>query len=235
MFARHLTDADTWADIDTHAARSECRMKRIPPTPPGLLAHWPRTRFADGRARSRLARVVDGAIGLAGVALVCVPLLDSVGTFRSNDVLIYPARLNFVAGVLLVFSWPWLLVSAYMIGGIPRPRRAVQGAWNLRTVNWRRAAPWLAAFGVIVAVVVAGFVIGASKGSLRILPSGIHQVSAVGLHLSQWTTVSSAEYRLWAARFVRGEAALSLFGFVVIGFVVLMRQLRRWLRNAGML
>ena len=193
------------------------------------LSGWPHTRFSDRRARSSLARVVDYIVGLAGAALIGVSLVDAVGTFWHNRVLIFPATLEHFAGALLLPSWPWIMISGLMVFGLPKrdgtrwPRR------SRRLAYWRQAAPWAAALAVVFAVVVIGSVLGAGKGSLRVLPGGIHQVSTLDLNTAQWTTVSAGEYQEWAARFVREDAFFALFGLVLVGFTAAMRSLRRQL------
>jgi hypothetical protein len=193
------------------------------------LSGWPRTRFSDRRARSSLARVVDGVVGLAGAALIGVSLVDAVGTFWHNRVLIFPATLEHLAGALLLPSWPWIMISGLMIFGLPKrdgtrwPRRP------RRLANWRQAAPWAAALAVILTVVVIGFGLGAGKGALRVLPGGIHQVSTLDLNSAQWTTVSASEYQEWAARFVREDAFFAFFGMALAGFAAAMQRLRRQL------
>jgi hypothetical protein len=150
---------------------------------------------------SLLARRIDEVVGLAGLVLVGVSLLDAVASFWHDEVVIYPAALERVAGVVLVLGWPWIMVSAWMIYGTPRRRGRSWSAGSWRP-SWRRVAPWLGAFGVVVVVIVVGFVLGAAKGSLHVLPGGVHQVSTLDLNSARWTTVSPAEYQVWAARFI---------------------------------
>jgi hypothetical protein len=197
------------------------------PDDSALLSGWPYTRFSDRRARSSLARMIDDIVGLAGAALIGVSLVDAVGTFWHNRVLIFPATLEHLAGALLLPSWPWIMISGLTIFGLPKR----DGTRRLRRprlmANWRQAAPWAAALAVILTVVVIGFGLGAGKGSLRVLPGGIHQVSTLDLNTAQWTTVSAGEYQEWAARFVREDALFALFGMVMVGFAAAMQTLRR--------
>jgi hypothetical protein len=90
----------------------------------------------------------------------------------------------------------------------------------------------LAAAGMVVLViVVVGFVIGAAKGSLRVLPNGAHQVSTLDLNSATWTTVTAASYNRWAARFIREDALFGFFGLVTVGFSLLVHNLRRSVRS----
>ena len=81
-------------------------------------------------------------------------------------------------------------------------------------------------------MIVVGFVLGGAKGSIRILPGGVHQVSTLDLNSARWTTVSADEYQTWAARFVRGDAIFAIFGLAMVGFGVAIRVLRRRLAAA---
>ncbi|HET9060160.1 MAG TPA: hypothetical protein VFN61_09590 [Acidimicrobiales bacterium] len=196
------------------------------------LSNWPPTRFAEWRARSRPARLVDNVLFVAGAALIAVPLGDAVGSFWHNNVLIYPATLEHLEVVLIVPTWSWALISAWMVGGLPRHRET----WLPRVRRasaWRRRAPWMTTFAVIFVVVVTGFVLGASKGSLRILPGGVHQVSTLDMSSARWTTVSPAGYQKWAARFIREDALFALYGFMLAGFSATMWRLRHRLAEVS--
>ena len=70
-----------------------------------------------------------------------------------------------------------------------------------------------------VAVVIGGFVVGADKGSLRIVAS-VGQVSTPGLNSGIWTAVTPHQYQVWDAGFIREEAALSIFALIMIGISV---------------
>lgn len=159
--------------------------------------------------------MVDDLLGLAGLILAGLSLIDAMATFWHSTVLIYPGRLEHIAASLLLPFWPWILVSIWMIFGNPRRYRCGPWFWQ---VPWRKAIPYWLALAVISAVLGVGFYLGAAKGSLRILPSGSHQVSTLGLNVAGWTTVSPAGYRLWAARFIREDAFFALFGIAMIGF-----------------
>lgn len=200
------------------------------PEPWPLLSRWPPTRFSDWRVRSSLARFLDVVVGVAGAALIGVSLIDAIASFWHDTVLIYPTALQRFAGVVLLPCWPWILVSAWMVYGMPRRGRSTWTTWR---ENWRRGVPWLGAFAVIVAVIVIGFVLGASKGSLRVLPGGVHQVSTLDLNSAEWTKVSPAGYRTWAARFIREDAFFATFGLAMVGFVAAIWSLPQWLTESG--
>ena len=80
---------------------------------------------------------------------------------------------------------------------------------------------------VVVAVIVVGFVIGADKGSLRILHGDVFQVSTIDVNGASWTTISAHEFQVWNARFIREDAFLALFGIAMVGFSTLMLRLHR--------
>jgi len=215
---------------------------RRPPDRPGLSGQatdvpgaprQPPTRFAMWRLRSRWCMPLDWLVGIAGLTLTLLSCTDSVVSWWGYTVLVYPATLEHVAAVLLLPSWAWVLVSSVMLGGLPRRRKrptrsALMQAWRPLKGSWKRILRLLAGIGlVVVAVVVTGFAVGAAKGSLRVLPGGVHQVSTLDLNSANWTTVSRAEYGRWAARFVREDAAFGFFGVVMVGFSLLVHNLRR--------
>lgn len=178
---------------------------------------WPPTRFAEWRVRSRVARLIDEIVGAAGLILLTMALLDAVCSLWNNEVLIYPGRLEFIAGALLLPSWPWIIASAWMVNGTPRrDRSGVLAHW--RSADWKRLSPFAIGAGVVALVVVLGFVEGAAKGSLRVLRGDVYQVSTSGLNDADWTTVSRSTYQLWAARFVREDALFGIFALAMLGF-----------------
>jgi len=83
-------------------------------------------------------------------------------------------------------------------------------------------------------VIVVGFVIGADKGSLRVLPGGVHQVST-SLNNGNWTTVSPQQYEIWDARFVREDAFFGIFALALIGSSLLMLAPQKGWDNQGTL
>jgi hypothetical protein len=80
---------------------------------------------------------------------------------------------------------------------------------------------------VLLVVIVMGFVIGADKGSLRIVADGVHQVSTLSVNNANWTAVSPEQYQAWDARFIREDAFFGFFGLAMIGFSLLMLRLHR--------
>ena len=185
------------------------------------------------RLGSRWCVPLDWLVGIAGLVLTILSCTDSVVSWWGYAVLVYPATLEHAAAVLLLPSWAWVLVSSIMLGGNPRSRKrptrpALRQAWEPLKGSWKRILRFLAVMGLVVlAVVVTGFAAGAAKGSLRVLPGGVHQVSTLDLNSANWTTVSPAEYGRWAARFVREDAAFGFFGVVMVGFSLLVHNLRR--------
>jgi hypothetical protein len=190
------------------------------------------SRVAAWRSRSRLCAALDWLVGAAGLALTVVASADSVVSWPSNSVLVYPSALERLAGALLLPSWAWVLVSSWLLAGFVGRRRLRAGTPALQ-YGERRGQTWtptiralVVAVLVVLAIVVIGFVIGAAKGSLRILPNGAHQVSADGLNSANWTTVTPAAFNRWAARFVREDAAFGFFGVIMVGFSLLVHKLR---------
>ena len=194
-----------------------------PPVVLGLV-NWPPTRFAAWRVRSRFCKVLDVLTAFAGLVLTVLAAADGIASWRSDYVLVPPSTLEHVAGAILLPTWPWMLVSAWMVIGVRRGRLLDLPAW----LGMRRRG--ILVFGVavalVLAIVVTCFVIGAAKGSLRVLPDGIHQVSTPGLNHADWTDVSAAQFRMWQARLIREDAIFGLFGVWMIGFERLMRRIR---------
>jgi len=140
-------------------------------------------------------------------------------------VLIGPSNLEHFAAFLLFPAWIWMLASGAMLMGVRRremprfPRRWIlQGRW---------AVVLLSVALIVLVVIVVGFVIGGAKGSFRVLPGSIHQVSTLDLNNAAWTTVSSHQFQLWEARFIREDAFFGFFGLFMVGFGFLIRGLRR--------
>jgi len=132
--------------------------------------------------------------------------------------------LSRVAGILLLPSWPWLIVSAVMVFGVNARRSRSRPA--LRIPAWPRV--WLVAGAVVaVAVIVGGFAVGAAKGAVRVLPGPRYQVSALDINQAAWTTISAAQYHVWEARFVREDAFFMLFGLVLATGCVFLLSLHR--------
>jgi hypothetical protein len=87
---------------------------------------------------------------------------------------------------------------------------------------------------VCAAVVAGGFVLGAAKGAVRILPGPRYQVSTLDPNPSAWTTVPLSQFHLWQASFVREDGPLMVFGLVAAtGFIALL-YLRREAARASL-
>ena len=92
----------------------------------------------------------------------------------------------------------------------------------------RRVPLVLLAVGVLcVCVIVAGFALGAAKGSGHVLPGPRYEISTSGLNEGAQTTVSAGRYAYWEARFVRLDALFTLFGFFMISCGLGLLQLHR--------
>ena len=89
--------------------------------------------------------------------------------------------------------------SAVLIGG-SRKRQAETKNWlrsGTRAVNKPIVIVLVGTALAVLVILVVGFVIGGDKGSLRILPGGVHQVNTLGGNGAAWTTVSIRQYQLW--------------------------------------
>jgi hypothetical protein len=168
------------------------------------------------RLRSRGCAVSDIIGAAAGISLYAVVGLDSVVSWPSNQVLISDPNLSTIAGVLLFPTWVWLIFS---LGMVPGPTRS----WRLSQLPTRPRICLVAAAAVCAAVVAGGFVLGAAKGSARILPGPRYQVSMISNSQTPWTTVPLSQFHLWQASFVREDGPLMVFGLVAAtGFIALL-------------
>jgi hypothetical protein len=206
------------------------------------------TRLARWRLGSGACAVADVVGAAAGASLYLVAGIDSMMSWPSNRVLLSDGDLSRVAAVLLIPSWPWLLVSGAMITdwdrrGRRRSARLTRAARLMRSPGetpplvqlpsirqwpaWARAC--LAAGAVVaVAVVAGGAAIGMSKGSVQVLPGPRYQVSTLDLNQADWTTVTASQFQLWQGRFVREDALFMFFGLAAVaGFVGLLSLRRR--------
>ena len=188
-------------------------------------------RIAAWRTASRTSLVLDCVVLLLGVVLLVVALGDSVVSWPSDRVLLSSADLERLGGVILIPSWIWLLASVAVAYGFSRDRRFPGFGATWRGLRKHMRRPMIAAFIGLTAltlfVIVVGFVVGAHKGSLRVLPSGIHQVSTLDLHSGAWTTVTPHQYQVWDARFIREDAALAIFALFMIGVSMLFVRVHR--------
>jgi len=172
------------------------------------------------RLRSRSCAVTDMIGAAAGISLYAVAGIDSVVSWQSNQVLLSDPSLSTLAGVLLIPTWVWLLFSMGMVS------RQTQ-SWSLSRMSARSRTCFVAAAVVCVAVVAGGFVLGAAKGAVRILPGPRYQVSTLDINHSAWTTVPLSQFHLWQASFVREDGFFMVFGLVAAtGFIALL-HLRR--------
>jgi hypothetical protein len=200
-----------------------------------LLASPP-TRFALWRTQSTACAAIDGAVLVLGVALVLIPTLDSILSWPTDTVLLSATDLERLAGFLLIPAWIWMLGSAALIGGSRKRQHAGTKSWfrsGTRAVNKPIVIVLVGTALAVLIVVVVSFVIGGDKGSLRILPGGVHQVSTLGVNSAIWTTISVRQYRMWDARFVREDAVFAFFGLAMIWFSVVMLRLRANVERGG--
>ena len=179
------------------------------------------------RLRSRWCAVAD-VIGVAvGVGVYAVAGIDSVVSWPSNRVLLSDPVLSSIALVLFVPTWLWLIMSAGMISD----RAQFWTPWQLPI--WPRIC--FAAAGVVCAVVICGgYVVGAAKGAVRILPGPRYQVSTMEVNQSAWTTVPLSQFHLWQACFVRDDGPFTFFGLLAAtGFICLLSVRREATRASS--
>ena len=141
---------------------------------------------------------------------------DRPGSWPSNQVLLSEPDLSTIAGVLLIPTWVWLIFSLGMASDRTQ-------SWRLSQLPARPRICIAAAAAVCGAVVAGGFVLGAAKGSARVLPGPRYQVSTIDPNPSAWTTVPLGQFHLWQASFVREDGPLMGFGLVAAtGFIALL-------------
>jgi hypothetical protein len=172
------------------------------------------------RLRSRWCAAADMIGVAAGISLYAVAGIDSVVSWPSNQVLLSEPDLSSIAAVLLVPTWLWVILSAGMVSGRTQ-------SWGLSQMPVRPRTCFVAAAVVAVAVVGGGFVIGAAKGSVRILPGPRYQVSTLDLNQSAWTTVPLGQFRYWQACFVREDGPFMFFGLAAATVLIALLHLRR--------
>ena len=148
-------------------------------------------------------------------------------SWPSNQVLLSDPDLSAIAAVLLGPTWVWLILSAGMVPGWTR-------SWRLSQMPARPRTCFAAAAVVCVAVVAGGFVLGAAKGAVRILPGPRYQVSTLDINQAAWTTVPLSQFHLWQASFVREDGFFMVFGLAAAtGFIALL-HLRRQAARASL-
>jgi hypothetical protein len=86
---------------------------------------------------------------------------------------------------------------------------------------------FVAAAAVCAAVIFGGFVVGAAKGAVRILPGPRYQVSTIDVNQSAWTTVPLNQFHLWQACFVREDGPFMFFGLAAGTVFIALLYLRR--------
>ena len=191
-----------------------------------LFEPGPENESSPWRLRARAYAVSDIIGAAAGISLYAVVGIDSVVSWPSNQVLISDPNLSNIAGVVLIPTWVWLIFSV----GIASSRTQ---SWRLSQLPARPRICFAAAAVVCAAVVAGGFVLGAAKGSARILPGPRYQVSIIDPNPSAWTTVPLNQFHLWQASFVREDGPLMVFGLVAAtGFIALLHLHRQAARTS---
>jgi hypothetical protein len=189
-----------------------------------LLA--PETPFLRWRLRSRLCAALDVIAALAGAGLSVLAAVDSVASWPADTVLLTDPQLARVAEIVLPPGWLWMIASTVMIYG-PGRRDGARPVWL------RDRLPQLSRVALAIAVVLCagviagGVVIGADKGSARIMPGPRHEVSILDLNDARWTHITPAEYRVLQARFVREDGLFTAFGLILAGVSLSFLRLRR--------
>ena len=172
--------------------------------------------------------------------------VDVLSTLHTSRALIDHQHLSVIMGAILFPCWIWLLASILLMGlakrlnsgwSWPLERLSPAEAKTRRTqakmlrrnmYPGRRVPLVLLAVGVLcICVIVAGFALGAAKGSGHVLPGPRYEISTVGLNQGAQTTVSASQYAYWEARFVRLDALFSLFGLFMISGGLGLLQLHR--------
>jgi hypothetical protein len=191
-----------------------------------LFEPGPENESSQWRLRARAYAVSDIIGAAASISLYAVVGIDSVVSWPSNQVLISDPNLSNIAGVLLIPTWVWLIFSVGMASSRTQ-------SWRLSQLPARPRICFAAAAVVCAAVVAGGFVLGAAKGSARILPGPRYQVSTIDPNPSAWTTVPLNQFHLWQASFVREDGPLMVFGLVAAtGFIALLHLHRQAARTS---
>jgi hypothetical protein len=186
----------------------------------------PANEVTPSRLRSPWCAVADTLGAGAGICLYAVAGIDSVASWPSNRVLLSDPDLSRMAWVLLTPSWLWLILSAGTVSRLTR-------SWG-RFSQWpaRPRACFAAAALVSVAVVAGGFLVGAAKGAVRVLPGPRYQVATIDVNQGAWTTVPLSQFHLWQASFVREDGLFMFFGLIAAtGFMALLHLRRKALRS----
>ena len=192
-----------------------------------LFEPEPENESTPWRLLSGACAVADIIGAAAGISLFAVVGIDSVVSWPSNQVLLSDPDLSAIAAVLLGPTWVWLIFSAGM--AYDRMR-----SWRLSQVPARYRICFAAAAVVCVAVVAGGFVVGAAKGAVRILPGPLYQVSTIDPNPSAWTTVPLSQFHLWQASFVREDGPFMVFGLVAATCLIALLHLHREAARASL-
>ncbi len=180
----------------------------------------PDNEFTQWRLRSRWCGVADVIAAAAAISLYAVAGIDSVVSWPSNQVLLSDPDLVRIAVVLLAPALAWLIVSAGMVSGRMR-------SWRLSQLPAGTRACIVAAVVVGAAVIAGGFVRGAAKGAVRVLPGPRYQVSVIVNSQTGWTTVPLSQFRFWQASFVREDGFFMFFGLLAAACFLALLDLRR--------
>jgi hypothetical protein len=181
-----------------------------------LFEPGPENESSQWRLPARAYAVSDIIGAAAGISLYAVVGIDSVASWPSNQVLLTEPDLSTIAAWLLMPTWVWLIFAAGMASERTR-------SWRLSQLRGRPRICLAAAAAVCAAVVAGGFVLGAAKGSARILPGPRYQVSLIDPNPSAWTTVPLRQFQMWQASFVREDGPLMVFGLAAAaGFIALL-------------
>ena len=180
----------------------------------------PDNEFTQWRLRSRSCGVADVIAVAAAISLYAVAGIDDVVSWPSNRVLLSDPDLVRIAMVLLAPTLVWLIVSAGMVYGRTQ-------SWGLSQLPAGSRACVVAAAVVGAAVIVGGFMVGAAKGSVRILPGPRYQVSVIVNSPTGWTTVPLSQFRYWQASFVREDGLFMFFGLLVATAFIALLDVRR--------
>ena len=187
----------------------------------------PDSELTQWRLRSRSCAVADMTGAAAAISLYAVAGIDSVVSWPSNQVLLSDPDLSRVALVLLAPTLVWLIASAGMV-----PDRAQY--LRLSQLPARSRACIVAAAVVCAAVIAGGFVLGAAKGAVRVLPGPRYQVSLIVNSPTGWTTVPLSQFRLWQASFVREDGPFMFFGLLAATAFIALLHLRREATRASL-
>jgi hypothetical protein len=183
----------------------------------------PRTRSARLWMRSRLVDWIYRAVAVVGAASFAIVATDCVASWFGDRVLIGPGTLNDLSFWTVMPGWLVLMASGFL----------------LRDVFFRRDAksrpPWPRATRTVTlgfgAVVLAAFIIGNSahgkKGSARVLPGPVYQISSEVDDDGGWMTVTRSQYQQFEARLVRGESGVAMFGPIEVGVCAALLRWRR--------